>query len=97
MPGQRLTITGTGFVKNTDVTSIMVGGKPADLPDEDDRASTSTGRIAYTITVPLDVGDGDHKVVVMVGAKKGIGAVAVPKPSVEVSPEVSPPGNRDQR
>ena len=92
VPGQRLTITGTGFVKNTDVTMITVGGKEAELPAVDDRASTSTGRIAYTITVPLTVGDGDHKVVVMVGAKKGIGAVAVPKPSVEVSPEVSPPG-----
>ena len=93
VPGERLTITGTGFVKNTDVTMITVGGKEAELPAVDDRASTSTGRIAYTITVPLDVGDGDHKVVVMVGAKKGIGAVAVPKPSVEVSPEVSAPGS----
>ena len=92
VPGQRLTITGTGFVKNTDVTMITVGGKEAELPAVDDRASTSTGRIAYTVIVPLTVGDGDHKVVVMVGAKKGIGAVAVPKPSVEVSPEVSPPG-----
>ena len=92
VPGQRLTITGSGFVKNTDVTSITVGGKEAELPDEDDRASTSTGRIAYTITVPLDVGDGDHKVVVTVGAKMGIGAVAVPKPSITVSPEVSAPG-----
>ena len=92
VPGQRLTITGTDFAKNTNVTLIMIGGKEAELPDMDDRASTSTGRIAYTVTVPLDVGNGDKKVEVTVGAKKGIGTVVVPKPTITVTPEVSAPG-----
>lgn len=92
VPGQRLTITGTDFAKNTNVTLIMIGDEEAELPDMDDRASTSTGRIAYTVAVPLGVGNGDKKVEVTVGAKKGIGAVVVPKPTITVTPEVSAPG-----
>ena len=92
VPGQRVTITGTGFEKSTDVSSITIGGKTVTLPDANDRASTSNGRIAYTVTVPDDVGHGDKDVKVTVGAKTAIGALTVPEPAITVSPETSAPG-----
>ena len=92
VPGQRVTITGTGFEKSKNVTEIKFGGKVAVLPETDDRASTSIGNIAYTVEVPLGVGHGEKDVEVTVGAKTAIGAVTVPEPEITVTPEVSAPG-----
>ena len=98
VPGAQVTITGSGYVKDTEVQKIMIGDKEADLPYErDDREATSAGRIAYTITVPLDVGSGEKDVQVTVGTRAdervGVGEITVPKPSIELDPATSVPGS----
>ena len=91
VPGHRVTITGSGFHPSTDVDSIMIGGKTVTVPDDAD--STSSGRVAVTVTVPLDVGSGDKKVELTVGTRKGEGTITVPKPSIELDPAQSVPGS----
>jgi len=98
VPGAQVTITGSGYVKDTEVREILIGDKRADLPDErDDREATSAGRIAYTITVPLDVGNGEKDVQVTVGTRDdervGVGEITVPKPAIELDPATSVPGS----
>ena len=97
VPGSQITITGSGYVKNTDVMEIMIGDEEADLPEPDDREATSAGRIAYTITVPLGVGNGDKDVMVTVGTgdneRVGVGEITVPKPAIELDPATSVPGS----
>ena len=98
VPGAQITITGSGYVADEEVQTIMIGDKEADLPEaRDDREATSAGRIAYTITVPLDVGSGDKDVEVTVGTgddeRVGVGEITVPKPSIELDPAESVPGS----
>ena len=91
VPGQQITITGSGFPDSTDVSSIKVGGKSVDVPTDAD--STSSGRVAVTIPVPANVGDGDHKVNLTVGSRMGVGTITVPEPSIELNPSTSVPGS----
>ena len=96
VPGHRVTITGSGFASSEDVTSIMIGGKPVDVPTDAD--STSSGRVAVTVTVPLNVGDGDKTVELTVTddddqSRTGEGEITVPKPEIELSPSTSVPGS----
>ena len=97
VPGSQITITGSSFVKNTDLRSIMIEDEAAELPDPDDRESTSAGRIAYTTTVPLGVGDGELDVVVTVGTganeRVGVGTITVPEPEITLDPTESVPGS----
>ena len=91
VPGQRVTISGSGFASAKDVTEITFGDVTltgADIPD--DASSTSAGRVAVTIEMPLDVSDGEKKVVLKTeDGKVGEGTFTVPEPSVTVNPEES--------
>ena len=91
VPGQQITITGSGFPDSTDVSSIKVGGKSVDVPTDAD--STSSGRVAVTVPVPPNVGDGDHKVNLTVGSRMGVGTITVKEPSIELNPSTSVPGS----
>ena len=91
VPGQRVTITGSGFANSKDVSSISIGGVDIDVPDDAD--STSSGRVAVTVTVPLTVGDGDKAVKLTVDARTGEGEIEVPEPSIELNPAESVPGS----
>ena len=91
VPGHRVTITGSGFPNSTDVDEIMIGGKDITVPDDAD--STSSGRVAVTVTVPLNVGTGDQAVTLKVGTRTGEGEITVPKPSIELDPSESVPGS----
>lgn len=91
VPGQRVTITGSDFAKNQDVTSIKFGNEYVD-PLPADAVTTSTGRVSVTVSVPLNVGTGDKTVALTAGAITGNGEVTVAKPSITVSPEESLPG-----
>ena len=98
VPGAQVTITGSGYVEDEEVMEITIGEKPAKLPtSSDDRKATSAGRIAYTITVPLDVGKGEKDVQVTVGTgddeRVGVGEITVPEPSIELDPAESVPGS----
>ncbi len=92
VPGQQVTITGMGFEDSTDVTdSITIGGKAVTRPS--DARTTSSGRVAVTVMVPVDVGDGDKKVNLSVGSRTGEGTITVKKPSIELNPSTSVPGS----
>ena len=91
VPGHRVTITGSGFAKNTDVDSISIGGEPVDVPEDAD--STSSGRVAVTVIVPLTVGDGNKAVKLTVSTRTGEGEIAVPEPEITLSPSESVPGS----
>ena len=92
VPGQQVTITGMGFKDSTDVTdSITIGGKAVTRPS--DARTTSSGRVAVTVMVPVDVGDGDKKVKLSVGSRTGEGTITVKKPSIELNPSTSVPGS----
>ena len=91
VPGHRVTITGSGFAKNTDVDSISIGGVDVDVPEDAD--STSSGRVAVTVIVPMTVGDGDKAVKLTVATRTGEGEITVPEPEIELSPSESVPGS----
>ena len=89
VPGQQVTITGSGFAKSTDIEDggITIYGMDADVPG--DAKSTSSGNVAVTTTVPLEVGYGKKKVELRVGSRTGVGEITVAEPSIMVSPEES--------
>ena len=53
VPGQQITITGSGFeeLKTGETITVMVGDEPAKVPSDAD--VTSSGRIAISVDVPL--------------------------------------------
>ena len=91
VPGHRVTITGSGFAKNTDVDSISIGGVDVTVPEDAD--STSSGRVAVTVIVPLTVGDGNKAVKLTVSTRTGEGEIEVPEPEITLSPSESVPGS----
>ena len=91
VPGQQVTISGSGFKGNTDVTSLTIAGgddvKPADA------SSTSSGNVSVTFKLPLDVGSGTKKIELEIDGRVGEGELTVPKPSIELNPAESVPGS----
>ena len=67
VPGQQVTITGSGFGNDQKVESLTIGGKDWDYKpateahDTVPNTSTSSGNFAITMTVPDDVGSGDKE------------------------------------
>ena len=91
VPNQQVTITGSGFANSTAVNSITIGGKTVTVPG--DARSTSSGKVAVTVPVPVDVGTGDKKVMLTVGPRTGEGMITVAKPSITLNPSESVPGS----
>ena len=91
VPGQQITITGSGFGNGVEIISVTIGGMKANnLPDDkEDRMSTSSGNVSVTVNVPLGVGKGDKTVALQAGTRIGEGKITVAGPSVEVSPKES--------
>ena len=94
VPGQEITIQGSGFNDGDDLTSLTVGGKTVAIPNNNDEAS-SNGDIVITVRVPSPagdaIGDGTKKVVVMelgIGPR-GRGRGGGPEPSITLSPTES--------
>ena len=72
VPGQEITITGSGFKADDEISKVTVGGKVVDL-DDDEATASSAGNIVITIKVPSrtdesadsnedGIGDGDKTV-----------------------------------
>ncbi len=91
VPGQQVTISGSGFAGNKDVTSLTIGGGEDIKPD--DASSTSSGNVSVTIKLPLDVGSGTKEIELEVEGRVGEGELTVPKPSIELDPATSVPGS----
>ena len=104
VPGQQITIQGSGFNRNDCVTSITVGGISAhsdtsgDDCDEDIKAS-SAGNIVVTVVVesPADgdgIGDGEKTVVVETDSgRKGEVTVEIPEATLTLDPALSRRGS----
>ena len=76
VPGQEITITGSGFKADDVIKKVTVGGKVVDL-DDDEATASSSGNIVITIKVPsrtdettnsAEAGIGDGKKTVVVEA-----------------------------
>ena len=91
VPGQQVTISGSGFAGNTDVDSLKIGGGDDIKPS--DASSTSAGNVSITIKLPLDVGSGTKTIELDVQGRVGEGELTVPKPSIELDPATSVPGS----
>lgn len=88
--GQRVTITGSGFTRasrgGNHIESVWIGGKRV----EDDPAGFEVGTdgsIAFPVTVPLEVADGDNEVRIE-GADHTLGqaTLTVPEASITLEP-----------
>ena len=91
VPGQQVTISGSGFARNTKVDSLTIGGGDDIKPD--DASATSSGNVSVTVKLPLDVGSGTKKIELDVQGRVGEGELTVPKPSIELDPATSVPGS----
>ena len=93
VPGQQVTISGSGFAKNTKVAEngFKIGGNVVDPGS--DATSTSSGNISITVVLPLDVGSGTKMVKLEIAGRDGEGELTVPKPSIELTPAESVPGS----
>ena len=94
VPGQEITIQGSGFEDGDDLTSLTIGGKTVAIPSNNEEAS-SNGDIVITVRVPSPVGsgigDGSKKVVVTASGSGRVaeGSVNVPEAEISLSPTES--------
>ena len=94
VPGQRITIRGSGFEDSKDITAITFGSlDEVDVSGGND-TSTSAGNVSYTYNVPLDIGTGEKKVTLDVGERIGEGSITVPKAAISISPTESLIGSK---
>lgn len=93
VPGQQVTISGSGFARNTKVADkgFKIGGNVVDPGP--DATSTSSGNISITVALPLDIGSGTKKVELEIAGRDGQGELTIPKPSIELNPAESVPGS----
>jgi hypothetical protein len=83
VPGQQITITGSGFEGTKAITSVEVGTTTYTAAEQ---STTSGGGATVTVDVPLDVGIGETTVKLTVLERTGEGTITVPKPSISLSP-----------
>ena len=90
--GQRVTVSGFGFGRGGNLTSVSINGEPVAERPEQFEVST-TGFISITVTVPPNTPVGTNEVRVT-GANNtlGTGALTVPEPAVTLSPSESRAG-----
>ena len=94
VPGQQITISGSGFAKNEAVDTLTIGGGEDNAVDPgDDASATSSGSVSVTVALPADIGSGDKKIVLTIDGREGEGEVTVPKPAIELDPAESVPGS----
>ena len=101
VPGQEITITGSGFSDGDLIKQVSVGGKSVTLADA--ATASSAGNIVITIRVPSPSGDaagiGDGNKGVVVEAKKSDradnsgrvaeGSISIPTAEISLSPDTS--------
>ena len=86
VPGQQITITGSGYEGTKTIDSVDVGTTtyiPADV------STTSGGGVTVTVDVPLTVGTGEKTVSLTVGERTGEGTITVASPSISLNPAES--------
>ena len=95
--GQKITITGSGFTKDPqgqkDIEEVTINGE--DVVEDLSRFEVGTnGKVAVTITVPLNARNGDNEVrVVGHDGTLGQATLTVPEPSLTLTPAESRRGS----
>ena len=93
VPGQEITIQGSGFGSSARIDSLTFGGENdvyANTADSVKPTSDSNGNIVLTIDVPLLVSPGARQVkVTMANNRVGTANLTVPGPSLTVTPAES--------
>ncbi|MYC38327.1 MAG: hypothetical protein F4X66_15660 [Chloroflexi bacterium] len=100
VPGQQVTIRGSGFGNQIAVSEIEFEGTDAitrastpSLPS--DAKATDKGSVSVTVTVPRNIGNGEKEVTLeVVGGLMGIGKITVAKPAISLDPDESLIGSR---
>ena len=93
VPGQQITIQGSGFVANDSFSSVMVGGIP--VPISPAVTASSAGDIVITITVPSPegnaIGSGEKDIVVTATGSNRVaeGSIEIPKAAITLDPVTS--------
>ncbi len=102
VPGQDITIKGSGFTKQAKILVIMVGGETADLPDTSILVNSS-GNFVANIEIPDSVTDEGDDVLVEVresdtdadpnpgNNRQGVARITIPKETLTLNPETSRP------
>ena len=86
VPGQQITITGSGYEGTEEIDSVEVG---TTTYTPENVSTTSGGGATVTVDVPLNVGTGDKTVSLTVGMRTGEGTITVASPSISLSPAES--------
>ena len=95
VPGQEITITGSGFKADDKISKVTVGGK--DVVLDEAATASSAGNIVITINIPSPAGDdagiGDGEKTVEVAAtgsgRVAEGSIEIPKAEISLSPDTS--------
>ena len=92
VPGQEITIQGSGFVADDKIDSVTIGNQTVKLSADQGKASSS-GNIVVSIKVPSTgtaIGDGEKSIEVKTTAagsgREGEGSVTIPKATISLSP-----------
>ena len=91
--GQRVTITGSGFTRaargEDHIANVWIGGKPV-VDDHSELEVGSAGEFAFTVTVPLDIPDGRHEVLLEGNDDTlGRGTLTIPEATLSLDREQS--------
>ena len=99
VPGQQITIEGSGFVAGDKISSVMIGNQPANV----DATANSAGDIVIAVKVPSNpsgdgIGDGSKKIVVAAtksdanpnnSNRVAEGSIQIPKATISLDPAIS--------
>lgn len=94
--GQRVTVTGSGFSRaargRDHIYAVWIGGKRV-ADDHSEFEVGSAGDFAFTITVPLEVADGENEVLIE-GVDDTIGqaTLTIPEATITLEPTQGPRG-----
>ncbi len=94
VPGQEITVEGTGFTSGEKLTTLTVGGvaqtRLSNRNSVDDYDVLSGGRIVISFKVPDGVTDGSKNIQVTDGdSRVGEVALTVPEPTITLNPDSS--------
>ena len=94
VPGQEITIRGSGFTGGEKLATVMVGGKPvseqANGQDIEDLIINNGGTFVLSVDIPKDVTSEGSNVVVEVvesgNGRSGVTKMAIPEPTLTLNP-----------
>jgi hypothetical protein len=93
LPNQRVTLTGSGFSRNSVINNITLGGDDVNLDelDDDDMEIDSGGSWAFAVNIPVTRGTADGGDLILLvedeDERTGSTTLTIPEPTVTFTPE----------